>query len=668
VEYLFQLGKEDAWSRYGKPWDAAQKADTKFAQAKKAIGEVAEWRSSEGDEEQIPVLQSHLAPGESRNSFNPVFGTGGNAGKRMFASGWDTARETILNPKRGVEDDDLRGDLQAFLHGGSARILGDFAAGCWFSSANKIYNSGTAKPFAEGQVTPWAMLLACEAFPFLAGSASRLLGAQRKQNAAFPFVTRAPAPENESACGQWLGDFWAPVWERPMALPEIVALFQSGRTELSGKAALTAAAFAGAIVQRGVDAGITEFRCFTLQRTTSENTFESQLSRVVRVPPHSPLFNEFFRRVIAFRDQLPRDRKQGKSWRFKGLQGPLDRTLIVLAEAVGEGGEELQAERALAVLDAMSGALAKADRKQSHRAANVAFERLPLDWLAWLAQAAGVTREVRLALALASIKPEIPEQTAKPAERARFPQAFLAYRFGTASRGGRWSSIPKDRPLRAIWSQRSLVDNIAALARRRLLDSIQTKPSAIAPFRSNFPAPVADVIAFLEGRTEDNTLARWIDRLCLFDWFDPVKENHAKLGAVLKSDEPEWLEWTADAALYAFYRPLFDDWFFRALVTQKRQWKRKPKDPLLATSARVVPVASALERGDTAAAWEQARSVLHALEIPVADFESAALFAPSDPRRLLGALCIPAQAHGLYEYFDTHWRSPSQPTTESNAA
>lgn len=663
--YIFAIGLENQWSLYEKSWDAPQKADTKAAQAKKPVQAVAEWRTK-AREADLPMLTSHLVPGEKRNSFNPLFGTGGNAGKRLFSSGWDNARKAILKPGRGIKPEHLLADLQAFLQGGSCSILGDFGGGSWFSLANKIYNSGFEKPFAAGQITPWAMLLACESFPLLAGSTSRLIGANRRQNAAFPFVCRAPAPESETACGQWLGDFWAPVWHRPLSVPEVRSAFQSGKAELGGKAALTSVAFAGAIVQRGVDSGLAEFRCFTLQRTTSDNTFESQLSRIIAIPRRSSRFSEFFQRAMVLRERLPKDSKQGKTWRFKGLQGPLDRALLDLAQVVGEGNQKRQREAVVAILDAMFFALVKVDRNRAHREAKVTFERLPLNLLAWLTKQEFGSSEFRLALAIASLRDEIPPKITKPAERLRPPQPFLAYRLGATGQGRFWA-IPKDRPLRAIWSPRDSVDNLCALARRRLIES---PASTIAPFRGHFVVPLADVMSFLHRETDDDLLALWLDRLSLFDWFDGKESQRAlhEALAVKKPDIQPFPHDSTEAALYTYFRPLLHDELLRGLSTQGEQWKKRERDPILATTSRLSPVLSALEREDTAAAWTLAKSAFHAQRIPIANFGGDLPISSADTRRLLAALIIPAGINDLYTYFRNHWKAPSQLKPNTDAA
>jgi CRISPR-associated protein Csx17 len=65
-----------------------------------------------------------------------------------------------------------------------------------------------------------------------------------------------------------------------MSMGETAALLGRGRAEVNGTGATTVAAFSAAILQRGADAGVDEFRRFVLIRTTSENTFESRLADI----------------------------------------------------------------------------------------------------------------------------------------------------------------------------------------------------------------------------------------------------------------------------------------------------------------------------------------------------------------------------------------------------
>lgn len=265
IQFVAGIGERGKWSPYHKGWDKHQKADTKA----KSGANTALWRAREADEDTLSRLQSHISPA-ARLSFNPLFGTGGNAGKRDFATGWVKATGAIQKPPKGWKRETLNADLAAFLRGGPGLCLADFNAGCWFGAANKAFNSGIARPFREGQISPWAMALACEAFGLFQGSASRRLGSARRATGAFPFVTSGASPAAVGEAGKNLGELWLPVWEQPMSLPEVTALYQRGRAEVNGRGATTSPAFAAAILQRGVDAGIREFRRFLLLRTTSE--------------------------------------------------------------------------------------------------------------------------------------------------------------------------------------------------------------------------------------------------------------------------------------------------------------------------------------------------------------------------------------------------------------
>lgn len=655
-EFLYEVGLNEEWSDYGKPWDAFQKKDTRLAQAKKPSTHVALWRSQNATENQAFLQQSHLAIGQ-RLSFNPLFGTGGNAGRRKFAKGWQKAKEAVAKPSKKTKPEDIENDLHALLNGEPCRCLSDFGAGSWFSAANKIYNSGFKNPFREGQITPWAMLLACEAFPLLAGSPSRQLGVHRRAFGAFPFVTRAAAPLTEQSAGQTLGEFWAPVWNRPMSLAEVSALFQSGRAEIDGRAALTSVAFAGAIVQRGINAGLSEFRNFSLIRTTSDNTFESRLSSVVAVPKNDPASSVAVRRILKTRDKLPRDKKQGKNWRFRGLQGRIDRALIALAETAGEERKDLQVERSWQLIDEVFASLTKVDRNKALREEGVRFELLPLDWLAWIIEQTTHQRtEIRLALAIASLRPEKQANESQNTDKAL--QRFLAYRLGSVRKGQKiigkvpeWK-IPKDLPLRRIWSPKSLAENLIALGKRRLFES---SPEQAPPFQSEVDASVADALQFLSQRTDDEALGKWIDRFSLFNWDDNRESKDLLRKWVSRVGKPDLSELNdSNAMLYGFFRPLFDSFAPRQL--QNAELQVAGGHEIKVNTGRLIPIVSALDRGDVMAAWEMASATYRAERIALADFHPD-LFFHKDPKRLLASILFPVNIRGLTKLFE-RWQAP----------
>jgi CRISPR-associated protein Csx17 len=606
VDYVDSVGQASKWTLYSKPWDAVQKKDTKAKQASYS----ALWRARDASEQDAVLFQSHLATG-ARLSFNPLFGTGGNSGKRLFSGGWSKAAKAVANPPAGWKGK-LRHDLFAFLSGGSCFCLGDFNAASWFSAANKIFNSGMARPFREGQVTPWAMLLACEAFPILAGTASRWLGAHRRATGAFPFVTQGAAPENEQEAGRVLGEFWAPVWSQPLTLAESTALFQRGKAEVDGRGAVTAPAFAAAILKRGTDSGIAEFRRFLLLKTTSENTFESQLRAVVPVlSREDTVQSQAIRVALALRDQLPRDFKKGKRWVYRGLQGVVDRALIELAE--GGAYDHLRGEHGLAVVDALFGALQRVDRNKTYRGESVRFELLPAAWLDVLVGEHERVREFRLAAAIASLRAARLDDAPRD-KHNNAPSIFLPYRLGvTVER--RFCLVPKEVPFRRVWSTRGLSGNLSAVVQRRL---IETPEAAEPPFSGTMYAQYADVLDWLDGHVDETVLERWIDRCSLFDWSAPLLPRLANSGAQKPAN--------ALNSFYAFFRPLFDPTALNKIRGSKTG--DAPKSGVLR------PITAMIGRGDIGGAWSVARSVYARLGVPLADFPVWQEFTLMQPQRL----------------------------------
>jgi CRISPR-associated protein Csx17 len=626
--FLSEIAEQRGWSAYEKAWDSQQKADTKAQSARNS----SLWRANGADETELAYFHSHLATGR-KLSFNPLFGTGGNSGKRDFPKGWERAAVFLHKPPRGTKREDLDTDLRAFLSGEPCQCLGDFNAACWFSAANKAFNSGTAKPFRDGQLTPWAMVLACEAFPLFRGSASRRLGSGRRAIGSFPFIVAPPAPETAGEAGRITGEAWLPVWHRPMSFPEVEAVFARGRAEVNGKGAVTAAAFAVAIVQRGIDAGLTEFRRFTLLRTTSENTFESRLTRII---PIKGRVNSVRAKAVGvalqLRESLPPDRKQGQRWIFAGLRGPVD--LALTEYAATESTED-----AAALVDAMVEALGKADHNRNHRARDIRFKLLPGAWLADLCEF-GLGSEGRIALATASLW------------RTKSAETFLPYWLGATRVFDGWC-IPENVPFRRVWAPTTLQANLAAVVERRLVDV--SEATAPPPFQASLSAPLADVAAWLRGEIDEAELERWLLRFSLFD-FD--QESVATVRQYL-SAEREVGGVTGEIAALALLKPLFEPQLFTEIMRDTLA-RKNPR------CARVAHLCALLSRSDLATAMEFARQTWHAAGVRL--MEGPLDYAPDAGgdfcQRLLGAMLMPVRSRDLRPVF-RRWCAPVK-TNESN--
>lgn len=591
------------WTQYDKAWSDAQKKGTKI----KSGEPLALWQA-QADEQHLKLFAAHAVP-HARVTFSPLLGSGGNAGKRDFAAGWKQAVDALATshtnaPKesksRGKKStvaagdvgggiDERRGELQALLLGRPVTWLVDkLGAGSWFSDATKTYNSGQS-PSRKGQVSPWAMALACESLALLAGSASRRLGARSRAVGAFPFVTQPAAPEATDESGRILGEIWAPLWRRPMTLPETEALFSRGRAELGGRGALTPAAFATAIRGRGVDAGVSEFRRFTLGRTTSANTFESRFEARFALDADvggaSGPTSSTLERIAELIEQrgFPLDRKVGKRWRFEGLRGPIEAALLDVA------ADSRHSEAGVALLDAVAAALDRIDRNRSFRKARVRWRPLPLEWLPSLFTGERPGVEARLALSLVSAFPKT--------------QPLATYRFGVEWSFGRYEHTERP-PARWAWGPGELARVLSAVLSRRLLDQADADvDSPRARGRAPLPATTADVHQWLDGELDEQILQTWLSRLALFDWrwLPPTVRaltNTATGTTALRVD--------GELALLGLVHPLVDQ---RALVLRSLS----PDDVLSEkTGARTSAVARSLvslvSSGDLGAAVRLAGS------------------------------------------------------------
>ena len=551
---------------------------------------------------------------------NPLLGTGGNAGKRDFAKGWKDAVETIQKPPRKQGREVLDNDLKAFLVGGACTYLSSFQAGSWFGAANKIYNHGNPsappdssrsrkQPFREGEITPWAMALACEGLSYFAGASSRQLGSRRQPKGAFPFVTAAIAPRSAGEAGGIEAEIWAPIWSQPMTEPELRSLFLRGRAEIGGKGAASSAAFAAGVVDRGVDAGVVEFRRFLLLHTTSAQTFESRLATVVPVPKTNPddATTRAIRTIVELRDVLPSDRRDGQRWRFFGLRGPLEQALIDFAAArPGEG----RTEQAWALVDEMTAALVKVDRNRTFRGHSVRFRLLPGEWATELFRDAPPDREARLALAMSTL-----------AEAPSSP-SFVAYRIGARKRPGRahWE-FPESPPARRIWRDAELTENLCAVAERRVMEASR-KAASLAPFGAAVRVTLADMHAWLSGDIDEERMRLWLDRLCFFNWGGAA--NGEAAGELQRSFTGARPAVDGALALYALLRPLASDWLFRRVLRD-----RSIQAEQISTCARLGRVIAMLRRGDVGAASDVALETYHSAGVALADFNTL----PAGPDR-----------------------------------
>lgn len=684
------------WTQYDNAWSAEQKQGKKV----KAGAQLALWQGT-ASESQLQLVAAHAVP-HAAITANPILKNYG--GKRNFSKGWNEAANELATRERRADENyeteiehakknfqkalkaadtkkteparqkalaaaneryeaaiskaqearravvSPRDDLYGLLLGRpTERELTGFNGGSWFSEATKVYNSGQS-PARNGQISPWAMVLACEGLAFLAGGASRRLGARSERTVgAFPFITEPIAASAEKEAERLRGEIWTPLWSRPMSLAEVSTLFARGRAELKGRGALTPAAFATAIHARGVDAGVSEFRRFTLGHWTSRKTVEPELKArfPVKTADTRPAASSTLERVTALIEQrgFPRDGK-----RFMGLRGPIESALLDVA------AQPSNPDVGIALLDAVVSALDRIDRNRSSREGKVRWKPLPLEWLPSLFADEQPGVEARLALSLVSAFPET--------------LPFASFRFGvewTREQNGRyeydWTTQPrwfehsKVAPARWVWGPGELARVLGAVLSRRLIEEAKLeKTNTERPRgRAPFPATTLDIRHWLAGDLDESLLWSWLSRLALFDWRRVPKEVRA-----LMPGQHDVSRVDGELVLVGLLQPLIDR---RPLVIRELS----PNDLLSEeTGARTTEAARSLvtliRAGSLDVAYRLASS-----RYAMAGARLATLNAPFttyDPDRLAAALLFPITDRDRASLFKRWLRPRRRPQGE----
>jgi CRISPR-associated protein Csx17 len=659
LDWLVDVAQKREWTPYERAWLKA-KTKSSSTQSGKPL---AVWQAHEASEQILELFCAHVVATRTR-SVNPLLadGTFSNS-RRVFANGWSKAVDALAPPslpkptKNDSEKRKKREDaycqevnekrkrdqeaLKAYLLDQPTSVLVEqLNAASWFSSANKLYNSGQSA-YREEPLSPWAMALACEGLPFFAGAASRRLGARARAQGAFPFVCQAGAPKTAGEAGRDRGEVWAPVWERPMTLPEVRVLFQRGRAEVRGRAANTPAAFAVAIVQRGVDAGISGFARFALGATTSAKTFEPRHQGTIAVhhwatgQAAARARSDMVERILALLDRLPRDCKKGKRWWFFGLRGPIEAALVRVAQTPDD------AVALCELLDAVVAALDRVDRNVGHREKRVQWQPLPVECLPALFGRTFPSIEARLAGALVS---------AFPASRP-----FAIYRFGVEQKLGRFEH-PQAPPARWVFRAGPLSRLLSDVLLRATLDRERdTKTAAGTSLQLPLlPLTVSasDVQDWLAASVDEALLAGWLGRLALFDWRhipqDLRKHWQIQSGDALSADGP--------LLLAGLLQPLFDARPLRLPAASAREDALSDETGARTPgAARTIATLIRTKQIDTAVRLARSRYAMANLPLVRAELK----WDVTDPDRFLAALLFPIHSQDRHTLVE-RWLRPQR--------
>ena len=232
-----------------------------------------------------------------------------------------------------------------------------------------------------------------------------------------------------------------------------------------------------------------------------------------------------------------------------------------------------------------------------------------------------------------------------------FSPPLIAYRIGVQRRmaRSRWE-FSESPPARRVWSDAGLTENLCAMADRRVMEALG-HASSQPPFGAAIRVDLDDVHAWLSGAVDEERLARWLDRLCVFDWGGSAnRESVTELQHGYTGPRPAV---DGALALYALFRPLARGRLFRRVLHENGI-----RADSASTCAHLGRIVAMLRHGDVNAAVEAALAAYRSAGVALADFDS---FPDGpDPNRLLAALTIPVRDEQVLAAF-RRWRSPTEP-------
>jgi len=462
---------------------------------------------SELADEVVPWLDVCFVLGEARVTFFPLLGTGGNDGRLDFTNNFMQRLAEVAPLRADAEStSQSRSLLSAALFADTLVNLGRTAIG-QFNPGGIGGANGTQGGFeANSRVNAWDFMLMIEGALLFAGSAARRLGVASSLRAVFPFsvesvaVGYGSATASEETTDGSRAELWLPLWDEFCTLAEVRHLFAEGRAQIDRRQARNSVEFALAVNLLGVNRGVKSFARYGFLKRNGLAFLATPLGRLtVELRPKARLLNdppitewlERWRRACSDKDKTPA--------RYQSALRQIDRSMFALANRSEHGNDDSYLQNVLI-------ALGNAERTLSRGLRFAADKYLrPLQGLSsqWLEQADDGSPEFRLAAAVAGIR----GQRDGIGPFRTFLEEVEVTNFVTWSPGS----------TSAVWSNRSLESNLAAVFRRRQMEAFRAGQNRV-PLASPRPARLADVVAFLRSETNDEKLASLLWALPALNW------------------------------------------------------------------------------------------------------------------------------------------------------
>ena len=419
--------------------------------------------------------------------FPPLLGTGGNDGRLEFSNNFMQNLILALGlDTKGNDAECARQRLRAALFQEGSPLLVQKRSTGFYNPGSVGGANGTAGFSAEAVTNPWDYILMFEGILLFAGSVSRRLSAQATSKAVFPFtVENSASAYGTSAEVEYReasrAEFWAPLWNNPARLGELVYLVTEGRAQLGRQQVSTGAEFARAIAGLGTERGVGQFQRYGF---LARNGLAFLAAPLGRFYVHAGQENADRTNLLFDLDVWLKRLRYTISNRGMILS-PIERAII----------EFCQRGRAYD-LQAILIAVGKAERwlaRSSTRETLRPFNRLSEDWLHF---ADDDSAEFRLAKSLATIQPvEANGQTKVGPIRENLEPIGLHPRV-------EWN----EGSTSFVWTSGSLLSNMLSVLQRRCLESRMNAHSH-APLMSSTSASLQDIAAFMNNAVDYQRIA-----------------------------------------------------------------------------------------------------------------------------------------------------------------
>ena len=444
----------------------------------------------------LPWLDTCFVLGDSRPSYFPLLGTGGNDGRLDFTNNFMQRVLDVIPVDGPVDAREPSNWLRASLFSDTLTQLGKSAVGQFNPGGIGGPNGIQGRFEADSRVNPWDYILMIEGAMLFAGAVSRRMGTSATGRSVFPFVVDSVAVGyGSSAVGEETSDgsraeLWMPLWGRPTSYAEIKHLMSQGRAQLGRTQARNAVEFALSVNLLGVDRGIDSFVRFGFLKRNGLAFLAAPLGRVeVRLRPVARLLEDSALR--SWIDRLRRlcNDKEKTPARYQSVLRNIDRAIFAFSSRSGIGDDAsylLEVGRAIGDAErTMSRGIAFAKQKYIRPLAGLNSQ--------WLDHASDNSAEFRLAASLAGIHASRKNEVGPMRVYLEEVQVtrFVNWNPGSTS---------------AVWSKQPLANNLATVFRRRQLEAHQAGVVGGVPIASPIFARLDDVIDFLHGHTDDGKL------------------------------------------------------------------------------------------------------------------------------------------------------------------